>query len=526
VLLQIFNSQLANIMNSAITNTSSFLNKLKIYIIIMFSSMNLFGQADGYTYYYYENGKTSSEGYMQNGKPNKYWKTYHPNGVIKSEGNRKDFLLDSIWKFYDDERTILNEITYYRGKKNGVSRNYKSGVLFEEFTFKDDIKVDTAFIYFPTGELKQEVPFENGKENGNGFEYDAEGRIITLLNYKDGFLKKAEQINRYDSRGKKRGIWINYHRIGIIAEEGTYMNDKKNGIFKYYDRKGELIGLEKYRDGELVVDTEESIVLDLKSTYFENGTVRSTGGYVDGKKEGTHRTYNEDGSVSTGEVYKGGLKVGEGLVDAQGGYQGSWKLYYPTGELKAEGAYENSNRTGDWIFYHPTGKIEHKAKYLNGLPHGPWKWYYENGVLRREESFRRGKEEGVVIEYDLEGNIVTQGNYISGFRDGEWFYHVGDHIEKGTYRDGERTGQWIYEFPDEKLNYKGSYVSGLAVGKHKWYHPNGQLRMDGKYSSGVRVGTWRTYDEQGVEFLNIKYKNGIEVKINGKKVIEAEKDEI
>ncbi len=520
--MQVLNSQLSNTMNSAITNTFLSFKEFKIFIIVMISSFNLFSQADGYTYYYYDNGKTSSEGYMESRKPNGYWKTYYQNGVMKSEGNRKNFLLDSIWKFYDEERTILNEISYSYGKKNGITRNYKSGVIYEELTYQDDIRIDKILTYYPTGELKQQVRLENGKENGDGYEYDTEGRIITLLEYKDGFLKKAEQINRFDSRGKKRGIWMSYHPNGILAEEGTYMNDKKNGIFKYFDRKGELINLEKYRDGELVVDTEESIVLDLKSTYYEDGTVRSTGGYVDGKKEGTHRTYNEDGSILTGEVYKGGIKVGEGLVDEQGGYQSSWKLYYPSGEMKAQGYYENSNRTGDWIFYHPLGKIEHKAKYLNGMPHGPWKWYFENGVLRREESFRRGKEDGMVTEYDVEGNIITQGNYVSGFRDGEWFYHVGDHTETGFYRDGERTGEWIYEFPEGKLNFKGSYVSGLAVGRHKWYHPNGQLRMEGKYSSGVRVGTWRTYDEEGLEYLNIKYKNGVEVKINGKKVTVGE----
>jgi hypothetical protein len=49
--------------------------------------------------------------------------------------------------------------------------------------------------------------------------------------------------------------------------------------------------------------------------------------------------------------------------------------------------------------------------------------------------------------------------------------------------------------------------------------------MEGKYSSGLRVGTWKKYDEEGLMILNIKYKGGREVKINGKRVEEAEEGE-
>ena len=40
--------------------------------------------------FYYENGNISSEGPIQNGKPNGYWKNFYPDGTLKSEGNRID----------------------------------------------------------------------------------------------------------------------------------------------------------------------------------------------------------------------------------------------------------------------------------------------------------------------------------------------------------------------------------------------------------------------------------------------------
>lgn len=52
---------------------------------------------NGYTKFYYDNGKIASEGFMHDGKPDGYWKTFYETGKIKSQGNRKDFELDSLW---------------------------------------------------------------------------------------------------------------------------------------------------------------------------------------------------------------------------------------------------------------------------------------------------------------------------------------------------------------------------------------------------------------------------------------------
>lgn len=509
-------------LNKHTLNTLLLLKRKYIIICILcLISSFIFGQGE-YTVYYYDNGNVSSEGFLENGQPNGYWKTYYPNGILKSEGNRENFELDSTWVFYNEEGQRVSEINYRGGKKNGTVISYKNGVKYESGNFENDVKQGNATIYYPTGEVHKQIPYEGGKQAGNGYEYSRDGRIITLLYFEDGYLRRAEKVNRYDDRGKKRGPWITFHPNGVLASEGNYMNDKKNGIFKTFDKKGDLLTLEKYRDGELVVDSEESVILDIRNTYYPDGSVKSSGGYVDGVKEGTHRIYDESGTVIKSQVFRMGERTGEGIVDNRGDYQGDWKLYYETGELKAEGQYENSLRVGDWIFYHKNGEIESKGKYVEGLPHGQWKWYYDDGKLRRQEFYRRGKEDGESVEYDNEGNVISEGEFISGLKEGEWYYHVGDHTEKGKYLDGERNGLWVYEYPDGAINYEGEYLQGLAVGKHKWYHPNGQIKKEGKYSSGVRVGTWKTYDQDGIKVLDVRYKNGREYKINGRKVVRSD----
>ncbi len=516
--------------HSAIFNSFSFLKReykyrrLLIVGISLLLHSTVLSQSE-YKVFKYADGSVSSEGTMVDGRPNGYWKTYYENGNLQSEGNRKDFLLDNLWVFYREDGSKKQTVTYRADKKDGLTTNFRDGVKYEEVIYEANLRQGESKIFYPTGELHKLVPFVDDKEKGEGYEYDRNGMVITLLFFDEGYLRRSEKINRYDKEGKKRGPWKEFHANRQVSMEGYYMNNLKNGIFKYFDSDGNLLTLEKYKDGELVVDSEQSIILDIRNTYYPDGSIKSSGGYVDGKKQGTHRIYNQEGEVIRGEVYSAGVKTGEGIIDPSGDFEGEWKLYYDTGELKAEGSYEKSNRTGDWVFYHKNGKIEHRGKYAEGKPQGDWTWYFEDGKLRRQEYYRRGKEDGESEEFDEDGNVISKGEYVGGLKDGKWFYHVGDHTEEGEYLDGEKQGEWVFTYDNGQLNYKGEYIAGLATGKHKWYYPTGQVKKEGKYSSGVRIGTWNTYSEEGIKVLEVKYKNGLEHKINGKKVVRSEPDD-
>jgi antitoxin component YwqK of YwqJK toxin-antitoxin module len=227
------------------------------------------------------------------------------------------------------------------------------------------------------------------------------------------------------------------------------------------------------------------------------------GTYRDGSKQGIFREYDKDGAIIAGEVYDGNIKVGEGIIDAEGNYQGPWKLFFPTGELRAEGSYVDGKREGDWTFYFKAGK---------------WVWFYENSALWREEYYRKGKEDGPSVEYNREGGVIEQGEFIDGLRTGAWIEQVGDHKQTGSYIDGERTGEWLHSFDNGKTSFVGEYLNGIPIGKHKYYYVNGTLKEEGKYKGGVKEGDWKYYDEEGNLLLTIQFKAGVEFKIDGVKV--------
>jgi uncharacterized protein len=475
---------------------------------------------NGYNKFYYDNGKVSSEGPMRDGKPDGYWKTYYETGKIKSEGNRKNFELDSTWKFYNEQGKLMFEYTYREGKKNGPLRTYNAaGKLVSEETFVNNMKQGPARTFHANGKVEKIVPFKEGREEGIGYEYDTAGTIVTITEYKSGFIKSYERINRRDANGKQ-GTWKEFWPNGRVKTEGHYLNDKKDGYFKEYNEFGNLVNITKWQNGELVKNPPELAKIETKTTYHSNGRPSVIGNYKDGIPEGVFRIYDTTGTIIAAEVYLEGILVGEGVYDAKGLQQGHWKEYYETGEIKGEGDYKDGVRVGAWKFFYADGKTDQQGKYdQKGRPVGDWKWYYENGQLLREESYTDGLRNGTMTEYDENGIIITQGEYIDGLKEGHWFFQIDDYREEGDYVAGERNGVWKHTYAaNGKPRFEGTFVNGIPDGKHTWWYENGRVWQEGKFVYGRKEGDWKYFDEDGMMSLTITYKDGVEIKFDGVKI--------
>lgn len=494
------------------------------YVLISQTEQNI--NPNGYNKFYYPNGKISSEGNMRDNKPDGYWKTYFESGKIKSEGNRKNFQLDSVWKFYNEQGKIMFEFNYKEGKKNGPKKTFdsKEGFLLMMENYANDLKQGNTVNYYKDGKVKQTIPFLNGKEEGTGYEFSSDSIIITISQYKMGFVQKEEKINRKDANGLKQGVWKDFYPSGILKTETPYTDDKINGYVKEYSVKGSLLNTTKYVNGVLQTNVPELAKLDVKTGYYESGQVKFTGTYKDGVAEGIHREFSPDGKVMAAKIYVEGILTGEGIIDTIGRQQGEWKEYHPNGELKSKGEYLNGKRIGEWIFYYSNGKVEQKGKYdKKGKAQGTWKWYYENGNLWREENYRNNLLDGLMVEYDDTGDaekIITKGEYVDGQKEGPWILQLADYREEGSYKADKRDGQWKHFFVGNgKLRYVGKYIDGVPDGMQLFYYENGNERQTGKYVGGLKEGDWRFYDESGFLYLTIQFKNDIEIKFDGVKVV-------
>lgn len=479
----------------------------------------------GYQRFYYQTGILSSEGTMREGKPDGYWKSYYENGILKSEGNRKNFELDSVWRFYREDGTLFLEIFYRNGKKNGIKTTMLEKEILRE-TFVNDVKDGWTRYYLPDQTLRLEIPFVKGLEQGTGKEYDAAGNIITITEYKKGFITDRMKVNRRDKAGLKQGLWVSFHPNGRIREEGTYRNDRKNGYFKEYTENGDLIRVVKFVDDVLQPDAAEILKLQVQNEYYPDGKIRSTSMYRNGVPEGVKRVYAADGAILSSVEYHNGIVIGEGIVLEDGSRDGPWKELYSDGSVRGTGTYDKGKRVGPWTFYHPDGSVEQTGTYTKtGKPDGTWKWFYPGGRLLREETYYNGLKDGLSEEFDESGILVEKGEYLEGKEDGFWITSTGDHCYRGTYRDGLRTGLWEGFYlvtsegkADSTLSFTGQFVEDLPDGKQVWYWPNGKVKEEGTFVMGSREGNWNLYNDDGTLYLIITYVNGVETRYDGVRI--------
>ncbi len=473
---------------------------------------------DGYRVFYHPNGNKSSEGVLRDGKPDGYWKNYSEEGILISEGNRKDFLLDSTWKFYNDSSRLILEINYSKGRKNGWRVEFSPEEIIRTY-FLDDIKDSITEILYPGGQLKMEIPYEDGLENGMGKEYDTNGLIISVITYKKGYKIKHERINRYDRDGKRYGPWKFFRTDGSLKEEGTYSGGLMHGFFKYYDEEGQFLRIEKYVYGEIQKEAPETASLEMVREYYPNGKLKRIFSQKDNEQEGLFREYDSTGKLKQAWVFSRGAVIAEGMLDKSGQKDGQWKHYFSDGSIRASGKYVNGNKSGKWEYFYPNGTLEQKGMYSKtGKPHGEWLWFYPSGNLMRQEMYWGGKPDGMMTEYSDSATIIAQGNFVEGKEDGEWIYNYKTYSEKGKYSNGHKDETWIATYSNGNKKFIGEYFAGLAEGWHRWYWPNGRKKLEGKYSDGLKTGTWFKYNEEGLPVITITYDNGIETKYDGAKI--------
>jgi antitoxin component YwqK of YwqJK toxin-antitoxin module len=503
-------------MKHCITLIAFLLFSYSPFLLKTFSQENI--NPNGYNIFYYPNGAKSSEGNLVNGKPDGYWKSYNEKGALISEGNRKNLLLDSVWVFYSASGEKNMEVSYLEGMKHGFRKQYLDDETIVE-EWKTDTLINSIQAFFKTGELKRATPIADGKPHGLEKEFNKTGLVIAVAKYYAGVMGKREFINRTDKFGLQQGNWKYFWENGNLKEEGTYQNGKKQGYFKYYDEDGNFKNVEKYDQDNLVADAQETRQMDVKTVYHPNGKPAVTVTYYKGVPDGIRREFDENGTVIKGYVFTNGVLKYEGITDEDGKRQGLWKEYYPTGELKSQGYYINSNTDGVWKFYFENQQIEVEGRYKNGKKEGTWFWYYPNGAVLQEENWSNGKLDGIFTEYNESGEVTAKGEYLEGTEEGEWFYLQGNAIEKGTYYDGLREGLWTTKWrKDGKLISEIEYGQDVFDGKYVVYHPNGKIRESGKYSDGERTGIWYLYDEEGELMLTTVFSEGRETQWNDYKI--------
>ena len=200
------------------------------------------------------------------------------------------------------------------------------------------------------------------------------------------------QFNRIDNRGRRQGNWHDHYANGQVRYEGRFKNDRCKGLFRYYDEHGNLKATNEF---------DKSGTKALNTTYAPNGHVIATGYYVNQKKDGEWKYFDADsGQLRLVEDNKDGKvdgwsrlynpqngKLAEETQYVEGQPEGQCRKYSDTGVLLMECHYHNGLLEGPVKTYYPSTALKEEGQYVKGQKSGFWKTYNEDGDVILEEVF-------------------------------------------------------------------------------------------------------------------------------------------
>tara|TARA_R110002050_G_scaffold109799_5_gene221556 strand:+ start:2832 stop:3527 length:696 start_codon:yes stop_codon:yes gene_type:complete len=210
--------------------------------------------------------------------------------------------------------------------------------------------------------------------------------LFSLLVFLSNMVN-AQAGNKTDEQGRKQGEWIKMKPDGKVNYKGQFKDDKPFGKFKYYGKDGSIITILEFTSPDSALATHyHSNGKKSAFGYYVNqqkegvwrfydrkGVISSKVTYVNGHKEGPYIVYNLNGSVSRETAYKNDIENGyRKTFDSQGnmltegaildGQMDGMQKIYRGGKINIQGAYKNAVREGDWIYYDENGKqykLEH-----------------------------------------------------------------------------------------------------------------------------------------------------------------------
>ncbi len=224
---------------------------------------------------------------------------------------------EGLYKEYYEDGTIKREEHYKNGKLDGVQKDFdESGVLRQEISFVNGIEEGKQTSYDEQGKISRQWTNHNGKRDSVYYGYFSDGTIAETRNYKDGVLLDAQggpyngpYVVNYPGgkpyekffykNGLADGLFQMYSPQGSLEMERSYVNDKLEGPTRIYEN-GKVVA-----EYQFVADVKQGLAKE----YTENGHIEYT--YVDDRVQGVKKFFDAQGRVRGIRIFKDGKPEGD-----------------------------------------------------------------------------------------------------------------------------------------------------------------------------------------------------------------------
>jgi uncharacterized protein len=309
------------------------------------------------------------------------------------------------------------------------------------------------------------------------------------------FYKKAFDDKKFD-------YLVNYAFSGVdVAAIKEFNKKKKKDIEAFVtETVAYFKGIRSTR--ELTVSKRST---DGSTYYFQNGQLLGKG------------VSRNNGDLLTGAwefYYPSGNKKASGMYNDKGEKEGDWKYYYFNGQLKGEENYRSGKQEGKETYYYDHGIVSSRAIYKNGVADGEHTMYYKDGVIKAIDYYTNGNLNGLRKNYTTSGLLQSEVVYVNGVQNGPFkTYHANGKVEsEGQYLDDKLSGPYKAWYDDGVVSMTAQYEQDKPTGEMKKFHENGKLKSVEFYTNGLQEGEYISYYDNGQ--LSFKY-TGKKGKVDG-----------
>lgn len=364
-----------------------------------------------------------------------------------------------------------------QSKKVVVYYDNAQKMVKEEYFVADTLSMELEGPYkafYTSGQLKEKGYYQQNAAKGY-WEYF----------YENGNPKMRGELKK----GSNFGHWQYFYENGNLSMEGAIFDGQRQDGWTYFYENGSVKRRGKYLNNRNV---------GIWNYFYENpqggfGSLKAQAFYQDGK--GTYKEFYPSGEIKAEGLY----------VDGKS--EGLWLFYHPSGEVEAKGIYTDGLRTGTWAFFYPGGNKAAEGRYEDGLREGDWSFFHENGNLSSDGTMQEGQKDGYWKLYDRWGSFQGEGNFVKGEGEYKEFYESGKIKTIGLIKDDKNEGEWLYYYENGRLEGRASFVAGR--GYYTGYYPDGTKNMEGEIVDGQRTGIWKMYKKSGElsGFYKVYYEN-------------------
>lgn len=207
------------------------------------------GWKQGYWKKYYPNGEVLYRGFFRNDTPVGKFERYYDNGKIKAvllHTGRSETVYATMY-FQNGQAGAVGK---YTGQKRDSIWNYYSyytGTLSCQESYSMGHKDGPSFKYYPEGTMAELLYFRNGMKHGKWTQF-----------YEDSTLRLSAVYDMDQLHGK----YCIYNRNQIKVLDGTYLQGKKDGDWKFYDDEGKITYTVQYSNGEILDEKDREKWID------------------------------------------------------------------------------------------------------------------------------------------------------------------------------------------------------------------------------------------------------------------------